>query len=146
MSGVVTRRDEGELLLVGTATHRLVVVGDSTAGRASVIEMGLEPDWTGLPRHVHNAVDHLLVVFNGAMNVVIDGERHVLTTGDVGWIPSGSTHELSTGQQPCSLLRIDTPQSLDGCVRDLAAAHLRGAGSDPAVLDDVLARHGTHRV
>ena len=146
MRGSVTRRDEGERLVLGSAVNRIVFGGADTDGSSSVLETVLEANWDGVPLHYHVRVDHVFVVLSGAVHITIGETRYVLTSGDVAWVPRGEGHELGTGEQPCSLLRLDTPQPLDGLVRDLTAVYAHGSTLDPAVADTIMARHDTHRI
>jgi len=58
----------------------------SSTTTMTTIEM---PKGPGLPAHVHEQTYESLMVLEGRLRVVLDGDEHVLTRGDTASIPAG---------------------------------------------------------
>ncbi|MGH2465626.1 MAG: cupin domain-containing protein [Candidatus Limnocylindrales bacterium] len=47
--------------------------------------------------HYHESSDNIYVVLNGTIQAVVDGETHVLSEGELLFIPAGSPHMTTNG-------------------------------------------------
>jgi mannose-6-phosphate isomerase-like protein (cupin superfamily) len=47
--------------------------------------------------HYHEASDNIYFVLNGSIKAIVDGETHLLTEGDLLFIPAGSPHKTTNG-------------------------------------------------
>lgn len=146
MAEVVVKAGEGEVIPAGPSVSLVKVAGEQADGRTSVIEMNLDPGWDGPSAHVHAEVDHVWVVMEGTVEVTVEGSDYRLGRGDVAWVPHGHTHRFGTGDSEATMMQIDTPRSLDGYFRDLAAAFPRGTRPEPALVTEIMARHDTRPV
>jgi mannose-6-phosphate isomerase-like protein (cupin superfamily) len=134
----------GETLPAGPATTSVRVPGDVSHGRLSVVEMRIESGWEGPPTHVHDVVDHLWYVLDGAVDLTLDGASAQYGRGSCVFVPTGVPHAFSTrGCGPVTLLQVDTPQALDGYFRDLRDAFPPGQPVDRAVVAQIMRRHDT---
>lgn len=63
-----------------------------TAGRISRVEIEMEANQSGPPRHVHPQQREIYTVEEGELTVTLDGDRHVVGAGGSIEIPAGSVH------------------------------------------------------
>ena len=65
--------------------------------------------------HFHRRADNVYVVLEGVLEVVVDGERHLLEKDDVGFIPAGLVHTAGSagGHGPTRVLEIYAPAGYD---------------------------------
>ncbi|MFI5255076.1 MAG: cupin domain-containing protein [Candidatus Limnocylindrales bacterium] len=47
--------------------------------------------------HYHEGSDNIYVVLSGTINSFVDGESHLLSAGDVIFIPAGAAHRTTNG-------------------------------------------------
>jgi mannose-6-phosphate isomerase-like protein (cupin superfamily) len=47
--------------------------------------------------HYHEASDNIYLVLDGTIKAIVDGETHLLTEGDLLFIPAGSPHKTTNG-------------------------------------------------
>lgn len=78
-------------VLPGLRTRR-VIDQPSGAGAVTLGELEIDPGGR-LPLHRH-LVEEVVVALEGAGQLVVDGERHELARGSVGFAPAGSAHSL----------------------------------------------------
>ena len=65
--------------------------------------------------HFHRHADNVYVVLEGVLEVVVEGERHLLEKDDVGFIPAGLVHTAGSagGHGPTRVLEIYAPAGYD---------------------------------
>jgi quercetin dioxygenase-like cupin family protein len=63
-----------------------------TGGELLQVEWIGESRWTTGPDHVHRSQDERFEVLAGRLGLRVDGDEHVLTTGDVLSAPAGAPH------------------------------------------------------
>jgi quercetin dioxygenase-like cupin family protein len=143
---LVTRSDEGQLILAGPSVSAVKVSGSVTEDRASVIEMTLDAAWQGPPPHIHNEIDHVWYVVNGRVRARFGDDEIELSPGDVAWVAHGQPHSFATGAEQATMLQIDTPRALDAYFWDLADAFPRGTRPDARLVGEIMARHDTHLI
>jgi quercetin dioxygenase-like cupin family protein len=79
------------------------------AGRGQGVECSascsvLEPG-AGAPLHRHDGLDEIIVVVEGALDLVIDGERHLVGADHTISIPAGVPHSfVAAGPGPARIL------------------------------------------
>lgn len=78
-------------------SHQLGKVGHAAI---KLIKMGGQ----GIADEYHLEFDELLVVIDGEMELVIDGQGVILKTGDYYLIPRGAVHRVSPGSHGTLLL------------------------------------------
>lgn len=47
--------------------------------------------------HYHEGSDNIYLVLNGTIEAFVDGESHILTEGEMIFIPAGSPHRTTNG-------------------------------------------------
>jgi mannose-6-phosphate isomerase-like protein (cupin superfamily) len=47
--------------------------------------------------HYHEHCDNIYIVLSGTINSFVDGESHLLSAGDVIFIPAGAAHRTTNG-------------------------------------------------
>jgi quercetin dioxygenase-like cupin family protein len=102
---VVRRADDVESRPVeaGTATRTQVLLGPQDgmphfAMRRFVMQQG-----GGMPRHT-NSVEHEQYVLRGRARVSIGDQVHVVSAGDVLYIPAGVPHDYQVQEAPFEFL------------------------------------------
>jgi quercetin 2,3-dioxygenase len=129
------RSGEGPRHELAGQLQTLLVGAGQTDGKATMttVEMAKGP---GLPAHLHERTYEALIVVEGRLLVVLDGEEHVLTRGDTASIPPGTEHAYRGDGHYTKVLTMSAPGGLE---RLIAAAgtptgeHIFGA--QPAELD-----------
>jgi mannose-6-phosphate isomerase-like protein (cupin superfamily) len=133
----------GEVLAIGPTMTVVKLPGTATEGRLGVVQMHIGADFAGPPPHVHQHVDHLWYVIDGAIDLLLGGNRISARAGDLALVLAGVTHSFSTrGCGPATVLETDVGRALDSYLRELRGA--LGAGVvDPHTVAEVMRRHDT---
>lgn len=65
--------------------------------------------------HFHENADNVYIVLEGVLEVVVEGERHLLHKDDVGYIPAGVVHTAGSagGHGPTRVIEIYAPGGYD---------------------------------
>lgn len=65
--------------------------------------------------HFHENADNVYIVLEGVLEVVVEGERHLLRNDDVGYIPAGVVHTAGSagGHGPTRVIEIYAPGGYD---------------------------------
>ena len=65
--------------------------------------------------HFHRHADNVYIVLEGVLEVVVEGERHLLRKDDVGFIPAGLVHTAgsASGHGTTRVLEIYAPAGYD---------------------------------
>ena len=79
----------------------------------TTIEM---PKGPGLPAHVHEQTYESLMVLEGRLRVVLDGDEHVLTRGDTASIPAGTVHCYAGDGHYTKVLTMSAPGGLEALI------------------------------
>jgi len=77
---------------LGRGTSIKLVNGETGAGNVDVHINLLNEDSGPGEIHYHAHAENVYVVLEGTLEVVIEGERHLLGPGEVGWIAPGVVH------------------------------------------------------
>jgi len=75
----------------GVITFKVLLSGAATDGTLAVFEDIVQPG-QGPGRHIHKDQDETFLFEEGTFDVEIDGVRHHMAPGDVGFVPRGSVH------------------------------------------------------
>src|SRR5258708_16556681 len=111
---VITPADR-ETLLHGPRGAVLMVGGDPTAGRLSLVEHPLEPRALGSPVHTHRDEDEYSVVLEGRVGAQIGGQTVEAGPGTGLVKPRGVPHALwNPPDPPARLLEIISPRGVQG--------------------------------
>jgi quercetin dioxygenase-like cupin family protein len=87
----------------------------------------------GAPPHIHRREDELMVVLEGAVEVDVDGDIHVLGEGDVARLPRRVPHRFTVTSAEARLISVFTPGGCEALLGQIGAT-----GWDPGD-DDVAA-------
>ncbi len=105
------------LSLVGN-TYTILVSGEDTAGRYSLIDMYVPPGG-GPPAHRHDC-EESFTVLEGEIEATFRGELVTVRTGQVIQIPANAPHQFrNNSAQPARLLCICSPAGQEGMFREL---------------------------
>ena len=105
-------------------THRLLMQGAEGLGSIDMIRFDLRTRQQGA-YHLHEHTDNVMLVLSGTLEMVVDGERHILHENDMIYIPRGVAHSSASGW--------------DGPVQGVEIyAPVRGTDSVPAELPSVI--------
>ena len=77
---------------LGRGTSIKLVNGETGASNVDVHINLLNEDSGPGEIHYHARAENVYVVLEGTLEVVIEGERHLLGPGEVGWIAPGVVH------------------------------------------------------
>jgi mannose-6-phosphate isomerase-like protein (cupin superfamily) len=66
-------------------------------------------------RHFHANAENVYIVLEGCLEVVVEGERHLLYKDDVGFIPAGIVHTAGNAgtHGVCRMIEIYAPAGRD---------------------------------
>jgi quercetin dioxygenase-like cupin family protein len=97
--------------LVGD-TYTILVTGDDTDGRYTLIDMHVPPGG-GPPPHRHD-FEEMFSVLDGEVEVTFRGETTVATKGETINVPANAPHAFrNAGEQPARLLCLCAPAGQD---------------------------------
>src|SRR5580692_2955148 len=107
----VARPDEDQSLphigLVGD-TYTILVAGDDTAGRYTLIDMHVPPGG-GPPPHRHD-FEEMFTVLDGEVELTFRGERMVARAGETVNVPANAPHAFTNASgRPARLLCLCSP-------------------------------------
>jgi quercetin 2,3-dioxygenase len=74
------------------------------------------PKGPGLPAHVHERTYESLMVLEGRVRVILDGDEQVLTRGDTASIPPGTVHSYAGDGHYTKVLTMSAPGGLEGLI------------------------------
>ncbi|MFB6149565.1 MAG: cupin domain-containing protein [Halobacteriales archaeon] len=89
----------------------IVVTGDQTDGRRSVVEMH-QPAGHKTPEHIHEDTDETLHVLEGALTAHMGDTTRQVTAGGTVVLPRGKKHALVV-DEPSIVLVSNTPAGFD---------------------------------
>ena len=123
------RSGEGPRHELGGQLQTLLVGAEQSSGTMTMttVELAKGP---GLPAHVHERTYESLMVLEGRLRVVLDGEEHVLTRGDTASIPAGTEHAYAGEGHYTKVLTMSAPGGLEKLIATAGAAtdeHVFGA-------------------
>ncbi len=105
------------LSVVGN-TYTILLSGEDTAGRYSLIDMYVPPGG-GPPPHRHD-FEESFIVLEGEIEATFRGQKVSLRTGQVIQIPANAPHQFrNNSTQPARLLCICSPAGQEGMFREI---------------------------
>lgn len=127
--------DEGlsHLGVVGD-TYTILLTGEDTAGRYTLIDM-LVPPGGGPPPHRHD-FEEMFTVLEGEIELTFRGEKVVARAGETVNVPANAPHVFTNaGRQPARLLCMCSPAGQEEFFLAIGAP-LAGRTDAPPSLDD----------
>src|SRR6478735_8462738 len=120
----VARPDDDQSLphigLVGD-TYTILVTGDDTAGRYTLIDMHVPPGG-GPPPHRHD-FEEMFSVLDGEIELTFRGQTSTARTGDTVNIPANAPHVFrNASDRPARLLCLCAPAGQENFFREIGVA------------------------
>jgi mannose-6-phosphate isomerase-like protein (cupin superfamily) len=142
-SGYVITPAGRTTLLSGPLGAVLMLGGDRTAGRLSLVEHPLQPRALGSPMHTHRDEDEYSVVLEGQVGAQIGAQTVVAGPGDVLVKPRGVPHAFwNPADQPARLLEIISPAGFEGYFAGLGEIFAGQGPRDPGRMAELADRYG----
>ena len=122
---IVRNAGEGDKQsFVGGGLHLWKLLADDTDGAFFLFEDTMVKDKT-TPLHLHPEAHEMTYVLDGEIEVHVDGQRSLVRSGGMSFVPSGVAHAFIVLSAEARLLTLQSPGTM-------GQAFYRGA-SDPAV-------------
>ncbi len=131
----VARPDEDQALphvgLVGD-TYTILLTGDDTAGRYTLIDMHVPPGG-GPPPHRHD-FEEMFTVLEGEVELTFRGEHMVARAGETVNVPANAPHAFTNASgQPVRLLCLCSPAGQEEFFLDVGERVTTRTGPPPAL-------------
>ncbi|MEP7024765.1 MAG: cupin domain-containing protein [Actinomycetota bacterium] len=131
----VARPDQDSTLphlgLVGD-TYTILLTGDDTAGRYTLIDMHVPPGG-GPPPHRHD-FEEMFTVLDGEVELTFRGERSVARAGETVNVPANAPHAFTNASgQPARLLCICAPAGQEDFFLEVGARVAHRTEPPPAL-------------
>jgi mannose-6-phosphate isomerase-like protein (cupin superfamily) len=138
---------DGEQVLTGPASVRIIEDGSTTSGRLGMAEIVLAPHAGGPPQHRHARHDEGFYVVSGTVRFT-SGERSFdATARTLVMVPPGAPHTFANpGDEPAVILNTFTPDLYVQYFRDVRALVSAGQPASAEQLAEVMARYATEPV
>jgi len=138
----IIRAGEGHAVAFMGFGARYLVRGEDTDGRFAVVEHPIAPRTLAPPVHKHAREDEYSFVLEGRIGVLIGGEEHEATVGDLVVKPRGVPHAFwNPADEPARVLETISPAGFERYFEEIAPL-LPGAGPpDETALGAVMARY-----
>lgn len=135
---------EGELLPAAGVQMRVKVPSAATDERFSLTEYDLPAGFQGPPPHVHTWYEHVWYVLAGTVRVQIGERVSDVEAGGCAYVPAGTPHTFGNASgSSARMLALDSPGTLEGYYRDLAAAFPPGTPLDRHIVAEIQQRYDT---
>jgi len=135
---------DGESVLSGPASVRIIEDGSTTSHRLGMAEIVLAPHAGGPPQHRHAQHDEGFYVVCGTVRFTSGEQSFDAPARTLVMVPPGAPHTFANpGDEPAVMLNTFTPDlyvSYFRHLRDLAAS---GQPPTPEQIADVMARYAT---
>lgn len=130
----ITVRGQGESLNVLGDNQRVLLTGDDTEGRFTMIESE-NPPGIGPPIHIHHNEDEVFYVLEGQVEFTADGETVVCEAGSMVFLPQDSLHTWKVvGEGRARMLTMLMPAGLEAYFQTLSELGADG----PPDIDELL--------
>ncbi len=111
---------EAPMLWVLGQRVRILVAGDQTAGRSSLVEVYAPPFSEGPVQHAHEDADELFYVLEGGLKIAVGGQTTIAHAGDTLIVRQGTLHAFGNPfVTPCRFLSQYTPAGFERFFLDL---------------------------
>ena len=141
-------RDGGGDVLQFSPSERLIwkATAVTTDGAFEQFELTADPDHVGAPEHVHDTVDETFFVLDGAFQFKLGNEVLVAEAGTFVFVPRGINHTWRNAVLRRSRMILTyVPGGMQSFFEE-AAPLMHQTAPDPAELERINERHGTHVV
>ena len=142
-SGYVKTPSDRAILLAGPLGAMLLLGGDLTGGRLSLVEHPLEPRALGSPVHTHRHEDEYSVVLEGQVGVQIGEQAVEAGPGTVLIKPRGVPHAFwNATDRPARLLEIISPAGFESYFAEMGEIFAEQGPPAPGRLAELAGRYG----
>lgn len=119
-SPVVFNRDTAPAYWLLDALWVILVDGEQSGGRFSIIENSMRGPGPGPPLHVHGFSDECLYILDGQMEIQVGQKRITAGVGQSVWIPRRTAHGFNIMSEVLHFLNSFTPAGFEQAVKGLA--------------------------
>lgn len=113
-------------------THRLLMQGAEDATTLDMIRFEIRTRTQGV-YHLHERTDNVMLVLSGTLEMIVDGERHILHDNDMIFIPRGVAHSSASGSDdPVQGIEIYAPVRGTDTVPVDVPEHIRESAAAPS--------------
>jgi pimeloyl-ACP methyl ester carboxylesterase/quercetin dioxygenase-like cupin family protein len=138
---------DGEPVLSGPSSVRIIEDGSTTSGRLAVAEIVLAPHTDGPPQHRHRKHDEGFYVVCGTVRFTSGEKSFDAPARTLVMVPPGAPHTFANpGDEPAVILNTFTPDLYVQYFRDLRAMASGGQPPSAGQIAGVMARYATEPV
>jgi mannose-6-phosphate isomerase-like protein (cupin superfamily) len=131
-----------QVLVEGPLGAVLLLDGEASGGRFSVLEHPLAPRALGAPVHTHAREDEYSLVLEGTIGVEIDGHAFEADPGDIVVKPRCVPHAFwNSTDQPARILEVISPGGFESYFAELGGILSRPGPPDLTALGQLAARY-----
>jgi mannose-6-phosphate isomerase-like protein (cupin superfamily) len=135
---------DGESVLYGPASVRIIEDGSTTSHRLGMAEIVLAPHAGGPPQHRHAQHDEGFYVVCGTIRFTSGEQSFDAPARTLVMVPPGAPHTFANpGDEPAVMLNTFTPDLYVSYFRDLRDLAASGQPPTPEQIADVMARYAT---
>jgi mannose-6-phosphate isomerase-like protein (cupin superfamily) len=135
---------DGESVLSGPASVRIIEDGSTTSHRLGMAEIVLAPHADGPPQHRHAQHDEGFYVVCGTVRFTSGEQSFDAPARTLVMVPPGAPHTFANpGDEPAVMLNTFTPDLYVSYFRDLRDLAASGQPPTPEQIADVMARYAT---
>jgi len=135
---------DGESVLSGPASVRIIEDGSTTSHRLGIAEIVLAPHAGGPPQHRHAQHDEGFYVVCGTVRFTSGEQSFDAPARTLVMVPPGAPHTFANpGDEPAVILNTFTPDLYVPYFRDLRDLAASGQPPTPEQISDVMARYAT---
>ncbi|MEU6535800.1 cupin domain-containing protein [Streptomyces sp. NPDC047000] len=135
---------EGELIVSGPSTIRILEDGSSTEHRLGMGEITIPPHTPGPPQHRHSQHDEGFYVLSGRVRFTVGQDDHDAGAGTWVMVPPGAPHTFANvSDETAVMLNTFTPDLYVQYFRDLKAMVDSGQPLSHDSLAAVWTKYGT---
>jgi mannose-6-phosphate isomerase-like protein (cupin superfamily) len=135
---------DGEPVLSGPASVRIIENGSTTSHRLGMAEIVLAPHAGGPPQHRHAQHDEGFYVVCGTVRFTSGEQSFDAPARTLVMVPPGAPHTFANpGDEPAVMLNTFTPDLYVQYFRDLRDLAASGQPPTPELIADVMARYAT---
>ena len=116
----------------------LQLTADQTGGKYSVAEFAT-PGGVGQPPHTHDWAETYLVL-EGELNLNVDGESTIVSTGDTYQVKAGTVHAPTPAGDFCRYVMVGQPGGVESVFKSLKANE--NLLSDMSKVVEIVTREG----
>ena len=136
--------DQGETLVLGTTTFRILEDGSNTGRRLGMAESVLAPHTPGPPQHRHAQHDEGFYIVSGTVRFTVGYETHDVVAGTLVMVPPGAPHTFANvSDEPAVMLSTFTPDLYVQYFRDLEAMFAGGRQPSRQESLETMSRYAT---